>query len=159
MNKKVSLSELSPLMTEALQDGGEVILTVTGRSMAPMLRHHRDRVCLVKPRDGYLQKYELPLFVRGDGRYILHRIVEVKRSGYAVMGDNQCAKEYPVLPSQVIGVVKGFWRDGRYIACDNSCYLLYCRLWHCFYPVRWLYLKSRHFFKRCIRFIARSVGE
>lgn len=135
MPKKVSLSELSPLMTEALQDGGEVILTVTGRSMAPMLRHRKDRVCLVKPRTGYLQKYELPLFVREDGRYILHRIVAVKPEGYAVMGDNQCVKEYPVLPSQVIGMVKGFWRDGRYIACDNPRYLLYCRLWCFLYPV------------------------
>ncbi len=149
MNKKVSLSELSSFLLEILQDGGEVILTVTGCSMAPMLRHRRDKVCLAKSPEEPLQKYDLPLFIRSDGRYILHRIVEVAPSGYTVMGDNQCVREYPVLPSQVIGVVRGFWRDGRYIACNNPLYLLYCRLWCFLHPVRLACLKGRHFMKRC----------
>ena len=146
MNKRVSLSELSPLMTEALQDDGEVILTVTGRSMAPMLRHRRDRVCLAKPQEKQLKKYDIPLFIRPDGKYILHRIVKVKRAGYAVMGDNQFAKEYPVLPSQIIAVVKGFWRDDRYTACDNPFYLFYCRFWCFLYPCPSSVSESQEFY-------------
>lgn len=136
MNKRVPLAELSPLMTEALQKGAEVVLTVTGASMLPMLRHRRDKVRLVKPEGERLKKYDIPLFARPDGTYVLHRIVAVKRGGYAVAGDNRRVKEYPVRHSQVLGVVKGFWRDGTYISCADFRYRLYCRLWFFLYPVR-----------------------
>jgi hypothetical protein len=142
------MSELSPLIEEALQNGGEVILTVAGRSMLPMLRHRKDRVCIVRPSQEQLKKYELPLYIRGDGKYILHRVVEERWPGYVVMGDNQYMGEYPVLPSQIIGVVKGFWRKNRYIACDSPGYLLYCRLWCFLYPVRRIYQRNRNFIKR-----------
>ena len=36
---EVSLTELSPLMLECLAQGQEVLLTVTGNSMSPFLRH------------------------------------------------------------------------------------------------------------------------
>lgn len=160
MKNKITMAELSPLLTQTLQNGGEVILTVTGISMLPLLRPGRDKVCLERP-PGYLKKYAIPLFVRQDGRYVLHRIVSVKPEGYEMLGDNQWRKEYPVLHTQVLGVVTGFFRNDRYISCDNPCYLLYCRIWCFFYPIRQLYLKSRHFSVRFIRLIARTrnVGE
>ena len=144
MSKRVAMTELSPLIAEALQNGRDVIFTITGNSMAPMLYHRRDKVCLVQPpKKKLLKKYDIPLFVRQDGKYILHRIIAVKAEGYVVRGDNQWSKEYPVLPSQIIGVVKGFWRAGKYIDCDNFWYRVYCRLWLFFYPVRWIYSKLK----------------
>lgn len=143
MPKRVALSELSPLMAEALQNGGEVIFTVTGYSMAPLLHHRRDKVCIVKSQGKPLKKYDLLLFVRKDGKYILHRIVAAKADGYVIIGDNQRKKEYPVLPSQVIGVVKGFWRGQKYISSHNFWYRVYCRLWVFGYPLRWVYLSCK----------------
>jgi len=142
------MSELSPLMAETLQSGGEVIFTVTGSSMLPLLHHRRDKVCIVKPQGKRLKKYDIPLYVRKDGNYILHRIVAVKTKGYEIAGDHQCVKEYPVLPSQVLGVVKGFWRDGKYISCDNFWYRVYCRIWVLRYPIRRIYLRGKRFFGR-----------
>lgn len=130
-------------MEETIQNGGEVIFTVTGNSMAPLLYHRRDRVCIVKSPETSLKKYDIPLYVRKDGKYILHRIVAVKENGYVTMGDNQCIKEYPVLPLQVIGIVKGFWRCGKYVPCDNIWYKIYCRLWFFSYSIRWMYLKRK----------------
>lgn len=138
MRKRLTLSALSPLIEEQLQYGGEVIFTITGSSMQPMLYHRRDQVCITAPKEGSLRKYDLPLFKRQDGKYILHRVVDVKTEGYVVRGDNQGVNEYPIVHSQVIGVVKGFWREGRYISCDNLWYRLYCRLWSYSYFVRWL---------------------
>ena len=140
-------------MIETLQNGGEVNFTITGVSMQPMLRHRRDKVCLVKAEEKYLKKYDLPLFVRRNGNYILHRIVAVKPGGYVVSGDNQYLKEYPVLPSQVLGVVKGFWRDGNYISCADFRYRVYCRLWVFGYPVRCLYLRGKQLLTKSIKFI------
>jgi hypothetical protein len=150
LNKRVSFQALSPLMEEILSKGGSVSFIVTGDSMRPMLRHRRDKVCIEKPRENPLRKYDIPLFIREDGKYILHRIVSVKRSAYVVIGDNQYAKEYPVLPSQVLGVVRGFWRNGKYISCDDFRYRLYCRLWVMIYPARWLYYYGKKLLNRGI---------
>lgn len=146
-------------MSEILQDGREVILTTTGTSMLPLLRHRRDRVCLIKPQEQPLKKYDLPLFIRDDGKYILHRIVEVTPDGYGVAGDNQCVIEFPVRHSQVIGVVKGFWRGGGYISCDGFLYRVYCRLWVSAFPVRRLFLRGKRFVFRAIRFFLYRNGE
>jgi hypothetical protein len=138
------MKELSQLMAESLQDGGDVIFTITGCSMAPLLYHRRDKVCLMPPpENNFLKKYDIPLFVRQDGKYILHRIVAVKSEGYVIRGDNQWDKEYPVLPSQIIGVVKGFWRNGKYFDCDNFWYLVYCRLLLFIYFARRVYSKLK----------------
>ena len=139
MIRQVALAELSPLLSEKLENGGEVILTVRGTSMLPLLHQGEDRVCLVKPPEKGLQKYDLPLFVRRDGKYILHRIVAVTPGGYAVVGDNQTVREYPVRPEQVIGVVKGFWRNGKYFSCADFRYRTYCRLWVGAAPLRRFY--------------------
>ncbi|MHB8125269.1 MAG: S24/S26 family peptidase [Desulfitobacteriaceae bacterium] len=155
MNKRVAMSELSPLMAEVLDNDGEVTFTVTGDSMRPLLRHRRDKVCVVKPPGNPLKKYDIPLFVRKDGKYILHRIVAVKPEGYVVIGDNQLVKEHPVLHSQVLGIVKGIWRDGQYISCEDFCYQTYCRLWLFAYPFRRLYLRAKHIFTRMNKFFRR----
>lgn len=155
--KQVALSELTPLMSEILQNNGEVIFSITGNSMRPMLHHLRDKVCLISLKKP-LKKYDLPLYVRGDGKYILHRITAVKREGYSMIGDNQYVKEYPVQPSQVLGVVKGFWREDKYISCDAFGYKLYCRLWTYGYPVRWVLFKSKQFIRRLTYHISHK-GE
>ena len=145
MNKRIPLTELSLLMTETLEKDGEVVLTVTGTSMLPLLHHCRDKVCLVKADEHRLKKYDIPLYVRPNGNYILHRIVEVRRPGYVTMGDNQWTAEYPVLPFQIVAVVKGFWRNGKYISCEDFRYQSYSRLWVSLYPLRRLYLKGKRF--------------
>ena len=45
----VDLDALYPVMKEYLDRGKEVTFTITGRSMAPTLRHGQDQVTIVKP--------------------------------------------------------------------------------------------------------------
>lgn len=135
-------------MEEHLKNGGEVIFTITGDSMRPMLHHRRDKVVLVKPNDGHLNKYNIALFTRPVGKYILHRIVAVSDNGYTFRGDNQCVNEYPVLHEQIVGVVTGFWRNDRFISCSSTGYQIYSRLWQAIYPLRWL-------FHHCLRLLNR----
>jgi signal peptidase len=151
LNKKVAMSLLAPVMEEALQKDGKVMLTITGTSMLPLLRHGKDRICLVKPGEKPLKKYDIPLFVRDDGKYILHRIVRVTPLGYGVTGDNQCVIEYPVRHDQVIGVVQGIYRGDKYISCDDISYRVYSGLWVLIRPFRCLFMKGK-------RLIMRTVG-
>ena len=58
-NKRIALAYMHPLITEKLVSGGEVIFTITGNSMSPMLRHRRDQVCLTAAPEGLLKKYDL----------------------------------------------------------------------------------------------------
>jgi hypothetical protein len=151
LNKRVALAELSPLIKEVLENGNEVIITVTGNSMAPFLRHQRDKVCLVKTGGKLLKKYDLPLYLRADGKYILHRIIEIKKNGYVTAGDQQWVKEYPVLPSQVVAVAKGFWRKGKYISCNSFLYRVYCRFWVALFPLRRFYFKGKQLWTKVKR--------
>lgn len=83
-------------------------------------------------------------YTRDSGQYVLHRIVKVNADGtYTLRGDHQIVNEQGVRPDQIIGVVKGFWRGGRYIACDGPLYRLYCRVWWLLYPVRYVVLRGR----------------
>ena len=140
MNKRIPMKAMSPLMEEI----------PPGRRVRGLYRHGRQhaapapppqgtRVCLRAPGEQPLKKYEIPLFVRTDGKYVLHRIVGLGTEGYIVRGDNQLGREYPVWYSQVIGVVAGIWRDEKYLSCDHFRYRLYCRLWAGGYPFRWIY--------------------
>lgn len=153
------MAELSPLMAEILDNAGEVTLQVTGNSMLPLLRHRRDKVCIVTPQQTSLKKYDITLFIRSDGKYILHRVVAVKAGGYVITGDNQYVKEYPVLHSQVIGVVKGIWRKGKYLSCEDMSYRRYSRIWVGTYPMRWFFLRIKQSLFKIIKYLGANADE
>ena len=111
MNKRVSFSEFLPLIKENLDNNGETIITITGTSMLPLLRHRRDRVLLVAPKKR-LKKLDIPLYRRDNGVFVLHRVVGVKDGNYILCGDHQHEKEYPVRHDQYRCC--RFWRDEKY---------------------------------------------
>jgi len=128
-----NMEDLMPLMRETLAAGKSVKFSPRGRSMLPMLREGRDSVVL-SPVNGPLEKYDLPLYQRNDGKYILHRIVATGvRDGqliYTCMGDNQLVLEFGVTQEQIIAVVTGFYRGGKLHSVDEKGYKLYCMLWY-----------------------------
>ncbi|MEG0378534.1 MAG: S24/S26 family peptidase [Eubacterium sp.] len=142
--KRINLSEMHPLMREKLEAGAEVVFTITGNSMAPMLSHGRDKVYLVKA-ESPLKKYDFPLFIREpEGKYITHRVVKVNRdTTYNMLGDNQFKIERGISHHQIIGVAKGFTHNGHYISCDEKPYRLYCHIWWWLYPIRYTILRGK----------------
>ena len=130
MNDKmrVNLAELLPIIEEQLASGKEVCFSPNGVSMLPMLVPERDSVFLKAAPDA-LKKYDLPLYRRENGQFVLHRVVRVLKNGtYVMCGDNQFSREDGVKNSQIIGVVTRFVRDGREISCKNLRYRIYCIL-------------------------------
>ena len=114
---------------EYLDKEGFFIATPVGTSMWPMLRNRRDNVYLVK-YEGGLKKYDLPVYIRDDGKHVMHRCLGKSPDGtYIMCGDHQWVKEYGIREDQIIGVAQAFYRDDKYIECTNKLYQAYVRLW------------------------------
>ena len=137
-----------PLIRERLAAGQSIKFSPRGVSMLPMLRQGIDSVVL-SPVPEKLKKYDLPLYQRDDGKYILHRIVAVGDS-YTCMGDNQFVAETGVRQDQMIALVTGFYRKEKYHRVTEPGYLLYCRFWHYSRPIR-------HFVRRGIGWLRRKL--
>lgn len=148
--KDVTMAELLPLFEEALSAGKTVRFAPRGVSMKPMLRQGKDSVIL-SPVPERLYKYDLPLYRREDGKFILHRIIAVEDGHYVCCGDNQTEPESPVYHRQVIGLVTAFTRGERLISTAAPGYRLYCRLWCGARPLLKLYKRSRAFLARIKR--------
>ena len=138
----VSMDELVPLFQAQLSAGQSVRFSPTGTSMLPMLHHGTDSVVL-SPVPEKLRKYDLPLYKRRNGQYVLHRVVAVGDT-YTCMGDNQFVPEPGLAHEQMIGIVTAFTRNGREYPVRHKGYQLYCRLWY----------HSRHLRRFCRRGIA-----
>ena len=109
---------------EILETRDYYIATPIGTSMMPMIRARIDTVKLVKPQRK-LRKYDVILYQRKDGTYVLHRIIGVKKNSYVLCGDNQFIKEFNVTDDMIIGVVDGFYRGEEYVSNDNKKYIKY----------------------------------
>jgi len=146
--KQAQLAELMPLIREKLDGGQCVRFSPMGVSMLPMLRQGRDAVEL-SPASERLKKYDLPLYRRDDGKFILHRVVKAEET-YTCIGDNQFVYEPGVRHDQIIGLVTAFYRDGRKISVNALGYRVYCCVWHLSRPVR-------HFWRRGIGWLRRHL--
>ena len=141
---------MDSVIKEVLEAGGEVRLTTTGSSMKPLLVNKRTDVVLIKP-DSRLKKYDIVLYCRDNGDYVLHRILKVRAHDYVICGDNQYKKEYGITDEMIIGVVNVIYRYGKKLDTNRIKYKLYMLLWcRCFY-LRILYLKVKWIFKTRIR--------
>lgn len=127
-DREMPLALLMPFIKERLAAGQAVRFSPKGTSMLPMLRQGIDSVVL-SPLPGKLKKYDLPLYQRHDGSFVLHRIVRVGDT-YTCIGDNQFQQEHGVRHEQMIGVVTAFYRDQKRWKVFSAAYLVYCRMWH-----------------------------
>ena len=144
----IRLDDLMPLIRERLAAGESVRFSPHGISMLPMLRDGRDQVVL-SPLPEKLKKYDLPLYQRENGQYVLHRVVKAG-DRYTCMGDNQFTPEPGIRHEQMIAVVTAFYRGEKHHSVTQWRYRLYCRLW---YGSRGL----RRFWRRGIGWIRRHL--
>ena len=147
--RDVPLNTLMPLIREELSAGKSVRFSPRGVSMLPMLRPGVDTVTISPPPEK-LKKYDLPLYRRDNGKYILHRIVEAGQT-YTCIGDNQFNYETGVRHDQVIAIVTAFTRGQRLHSVNELPYRLYCRFWHYSRPVRHFWLRGIGWIRRHIR--------
>lgn len=143
------LDNLMPLFHERLAAGQKIKFNPRGISMLPMLRQGIDSVTL-SPLPDKLKKYDLPLYQRDDGKYILHRVIAAGDT-YTCCGDNQFYPEHGLRHDQMIALVTSFSRGEKEHSVRETSYKLYCRFWHYSRPIR-------HFWRRGIGWLRRHLG-
>lgn len=142
---------------EVLMEDGLFVSTTVGMSMYPMLRNRRDTI-VIKPYEGRLRKYDVPLYKRKDA-YILHRIVEVLPESYVICGDNCEQKEYDITDAHILGVLVEFYRGDKPINMQALGYKLYVRIWCAIFPIRMCYKKARRLVSRVRNFFRNRVNR
>lgn len=147
--KCLPMEELVPLLEIQLQNGGKARLTVTGYSMMPMLRNRRDSVVLITPQAA-CKLGDIILYRRENGSYVLHRIIALREDGYICCGDNQAERE-PVGQEQILAVVEGFNRKGKYYSVKHFGYRLYADIWVKGFVLRRPYIAVRRRLGRLAR--------
>lgn len=146
---QVCLDILMPLIQERLAAGQSIRFSPRGTSMLPMLREGIDSIVL-SPLPEKLRKFDLPLYQREDGKYVLHRIIDAGNT-YICMGDNQFVPEPGLRREQMIGIVTAFYRGERKHTVTEAPYRLYCRFWHYSRPLR-------HFWRRSMGWLRRKLS-
>lgn len=145
---------------EELRRSGRLVFTNKGISMMPLLRQNKDIMVIEACESGELRPLDAVLFIRetaGKKNYVLHRILKENPDGsYWIVGDN-CFSGENVKREQIIGRLTAVVRDGRTISVEDKKYLLYVHLWCDFYPLRFLILRSRYFWRRGVHFIKRRI--
>lgn len=148
---QVHLAEMYPIMKEMLENGGTVNFPPHGTSMLPMLHDNGDMVMIKKP-EKELKKYDLPLYIRPNGSFVLHRVVRKPENGvYTMCGDNQWHVEKGIKHDMIVGVVVSFTRKGRTVSSDNKLYKAYARIWVAIMPLRHLFIGGFRKLKRIIK--------
>lgn len=119
-----------------IEKHGELIYTNVGDSMFPLLRSKKDLFLIARKPEGRLKKYDVPLYKRDTGQYVLHRILKVRKNDYVLCGDNRWQRETGITDRHVIGVLAAVIRDGKTISVTDRKYRLYVHLWCDFFYIR-----------------------
>lgn len=138
---------------EILEKDGVLAQFPTGFSMYPMLRQKLDTV-IIKKITEQPKVNDVVLYLRDNGKYVLHRIIKVKKDGYIIRGDNCYFNEYDIKDRHIIGILEGFYRGDKYIDCKtNKAYKTYVILLRGTYYFR----KSYHFLRNFLSKIKHSI--
>lgn len=137
---------------ELLNKNGKITGLASGISMKPLLRSTKDNAVII-PRPPVLKKNDVVLYrKKATNELILHRIIKVTSHGFIIRGDNLYRNETSVENEDIIGVLEGFQRSGKYYECKKSpaykFYVFYIRV---SYPLRFFIHKSLCLCKKVLR--------
>lgn len=135
---------------QELERKGKLTYICVGVSMLPLLRQRKDIITIEK-KQGRCKKYDVALYKRPNGSYVLHRVVEVREKDYVILGDNCVNKEYGITDENILGVMTSFVRGSREYSVNNRLYRLYSKLWYAIYPMRRLMKKAKSAIGRIVK--------
>ncbi len=138
---------------EQLVQEGFLLKQTKGISMEPVLREGRE-LSLIKSPTAFgrePKKWDVVLFRRGKGEYVLHRIVGQKGSMFKIRGDN-CIGYDLVEGKDILGILAGFYRGETFVDCETDpAYLRYVRRRQAGFPFRWATYWGSHLKKTILK--------
>lgn len=117
--QKTTLAALMPLIQEKFANGETFSFMPNGVSMRPTIVGGRDPVTIAKS-DGNIEKYDIILFHRKNGQYVLHRVLGKDEKGYILCGDNEPYAEHGITPDIVVAVLTRYVHDGTIIDAGSK---------------------------------------
>ena len=117
------MKDIFPLIEEGIKSGGKYRFYPRGTSMLPLIREGKDSVVFTEV--GEIKKYDIILYQRDNGDYVMHRVVGVNGEVYDLCGDNQHNIEHGIRKDQVKAVVSGVYRDNEFISSDDPKHIKY----------------------------------
>ena len=136
----IDTREYVSTLRELVREGKTVNMLVSGQSMSPFVCHYRDYVYFKAPWRP-LRRGDIVFFQRDDGRFILHRILRVRRGTdgqplYDIVGDNQTEIERGVRADQIFALVCEVKRKGKRIKPGDFWWWFFERVWLRVIPLR-----------------------
>lgn len=132
---------------EVIEHDGKLIYCNKGDSMMPLIKEGRDLLVIEKV-NGRLKKFDVPLYKRDTGQYVLHRIMKVRKWDYVICGDNRINMEYGITDKHIIGVLTAIIRNGKELPVTSTKYKVYVYLWYLLFPIRFAVIKIRNLFRK-----------
>lgn len=126
--KEIKLAQMEETIRKVLDKGGSFTFYPRGTSMQPFVVQGRDKITLELLPD-QVKKYDVILYKRENGAFVLHRVVGKKRDGYVFRGDNQFVKEYGIKREQMIGIMTEVVRGDDVIRVNDTGHRLWAMLW------------------------------
>lgn len=140
---------------EYLEKNDDLTYTNVGVSMMPLLHQGRDLFTVTKKTARRCKAGDVVLYRRPPNKYVLHRIIAVRPDDYVILGDNCVRKEYGIKDSDIIGIMKGFVRNGRSYSVKDLPYRLYSAYIMSTIPIRIFRKKAVLKAKRTVKKIIR----
>ncbi len=140
----VKLLELLPVMEETLSAGCTVTFTTHGKSMRPIL-NDGDSVT-VKKADKY-KVGDVVLYRKPDGKFVLHRIIGLKKDTVYTQGDSLHEKDEPITVDAILGKAIAYVYPQREVKTTEFAYKLY-KILYMSYVGRMLRLLKRKIMKK-----------
>lgn len=125
MSNIVELNDLWPIINEVISSGGEFNFKPNGISMLPLIRPGVDTVTLVAP--GEVKKTDIVLYRRDNGKFVLHRVMHVRKKDFVMCGDNQRVLETGIRRDQILATVKDIIKDGQRVDIATKEYSKYVK--------------------------------
>ncbi len=161
-----------------LEREGYVVIPIKGVSMLPLLHQESSHV-LIRRLDGRPKVNDVLLYVRPDGKQVLHRLIRYDGDVCLIRGDNTFGLERVPL-SDVKGVMETVWRGKgvtflksrhfrghdmnehgeqaeRGIQTTDFIYRLYVWFWNLIYPLRLLKHQAKAGIGKRIRKLGRRL--
>ena len=142
--------------TELLKNGA-IAFVPSGNSMWPILKNRKQSVIAVKKTEK-LRRFDVALYERDNGAFVLHRVMKSTDYGYVICGDSQFSLE-KVREEQVFGVMSGFYSGKKFVSCKDEKYAAKVEKWYGRPTLRKIRLKFFYFRLRVKGFIKRVMNK
>lgn len=142
------------LAKSILKEKGSLTGVTSGESMRPLFRDGRDKAVII-PLTKAIMKNDVLLYRKAaTNEVILHRVVKIKDGKPILRGDGTFINEPNVPQNDILGIMEGFYRGGKYYSCKSKRYRLYVFFLRTLYPLR-------RFLHKCIsllKIIKRKIN-